>query len=434
MLLSGIVALHCTAGGGFITGDDGREDRAMMYQFYEAAQMALTPARYVAGATQMMLQNPLLPMAWSTHGRAIAAQAELFERLTRSFKKPDFGLLETTLRSGRTVAVEEEIVDVKPFCNLLHFKRRTRQRDPQVLVVAPMSGHYATLLRGTVEALLPDHDVYITDWNDAKQVSLAYGRFDLDTYVDYLIDYMHLLGPDTHIIAVCQPAVPVMAAVSLLAAANDPDQPKSMTLMGGPIDTTAAHTEVSKLALDKPLSWFEHSVVDRVPVYYPGAMRRVYPGFLQLTGFMSMNLDRHIGAHLSLFRHLIQGDGDSADRHRAFYDEYLSVMDLPAEFYLQTLEVVFMDHKLPKGTWVWNGQKVDPSAITKTALMTVEGEKDDISAPGQTYAAHGLLSNLDESKKAHILQEGVGHYGIFNGRRWREKIKPQIAEFIREQS
>jgi poly(3-hydroxybutyrate) depolymerase len=297
-----------------------------------------------------------------------------------------------------------------------------------------MSGHHATLLRGTVEALLPEHDVYITDWLDARRIPLSRGKFDLDDYIAYVIEFLQVLGPETHVLAVCQPTVPVLAAVSLMAQADDPNQPRSMVLMGGPIDAEAAPTAVTKLAKGRPLSWFERTVVSQVPVYYPGALRRVYPGFVQLTGFMSMNLDRHVGEHLRLFEHLVQGDGESAGAHRRFYDEYLSVMDLPAEFYLQTVSTVFQHCALPNGTMRWRGEPVDPSAIRRTALMTVEGEMDDISAPGQTRAAHRLVSNLPEEMQADHMQPGVGHYGIFNGRRWRGEIQPAIAAFVRKQA
>ncbi|HYE53030.1 MAG TPA: polyhydroxyalkanoate depolymerase, partial [Azospirillaceae bacterium] len=397
----------------------------MLYQLYDLQHAALTPLRLFAEATQATFQNPFIPASYTKVGRAVAAGAELIERTTRRWGKPEFGLPKTVI-NGREVAVHEKVALRKPFGQLLHFERDTPHADPRVLLVAPLSGHYATLLRGTVEALLPNHDVYITDWQDAKMVPLARGRFDLDDYIAYIIDFLHFLGPDTHIMAVCQPAVPVLAAVALMAQMDDPDQPRSMTLMGGPIDTTAAPTQVTQLAATRDIEWFERHVVTAVPPYYPGGLRQVYPGFIQLTGFMSMNLDRHIDAHVNLFNHLVRGDGESAESHRRFYDEYLSVMDLPAEFYLQTVNTVFQEHKLPKGTMTWRELKVDCSAIGKTALMTVEGELDDISAPGQTIAAHRLCSGLPADKKVNLLQKGVGHYGIFNGRKWRENIMPQV--------
>lgn len=402
----------------------------VLYQLYDLQHAALTPLRLIAEATQATFQNPFFPGSYTRLGRTIAAGAELIERTTRRWGKPEFGLPATSVR-GREVKVSEVPVLTKPFCTLLNFQREVPHDDPKVLLVAPMSGHYATLLRGTVEALIQNHDVYITDWHDAKMVPLSRGRFDLDDYIDYVMEFIRYLGPDVHVMAVCQPAVPVLAAVSLLAQMDDPCQPRSMTLMGGPIDTTAAPTAVTKLAETRDIDWFERTVVTTVPAYYPGGLRRVYPGFIQLTGFMSMNLDRHVGEHLKLFRHLIRGDGESAEAHRKFYDEYLSVMDLTAEFYLQTVNTVFQRHALPKGEMMWRGMTVTPSAITKTALMTVEGELDDISAPGQTIAAHRLCSGIPDHMQVDHLQKGVGHYGIFNGRRWREEIEPRVRAFIR---
>ena len=309
--------------------------------------------------------------------------------------------------------------------------RGVERDDPKVLIVAPLSGHHATLLRGTVKALLPHHDCYVTDWVDAKQVPLSDGPFGFDDYVDYVIDFLRFLGPNTHVVAVCQPAVPVMAAVSLLAAADDLVQPATMTLMGGPIDTRAAATAVTKLAEGRPLSWFENTVIETVPFNYAGAGRRVYPGFIQLTGFMQMNLDRHMNAHVKLFDHLIRGDGESADATKRFYDEYMSVLDLPSDFYLETVSSVFQEHLLPRGLMRVHGELVEPMAIRKTALLTVEGELDDISAPGQTLAAHTLCSGLKPHQKFNLLQKGVGHYGIFNGKRWRDEIMPVVRNWIR---
>ena len=402
----------------------------MLYQLYDLQQAALTPLRLFAEATQATFQNPFFPGSYTKVGRTIAAGAELIERTTRRWGKPEFGLPTTSVR-GREVAVSEVPVLTKPFCTLVNFRRDTPHDDPKVLLVAPMSGHYATLLRGTVEALIKNHDVYVTDWLDAKMVPLSRGRFDLDDYIDYVMEFIRFLGPDVHVMAVCQPAVPVLAAVALLAQMDDPCQPRSMTLMGGPIDTTAAPTQVTRLAETRDIEWFERTVVSTVPAYYPGGLRRVYPGFVQLTGFMSMNLDRHVGEHLKLYRHLIRGDGESAEAHRKFYDEYLSVMDLTAEFYLQTVNTVFQRHALPKGEMTWRGMTVTPAAITRTALMTVEGELDDISAPGQTIAAHALCSGIPQHMQVDHMQKGVGHYGIFNGRRWREEIEPKVRAFIR---
>ncbi|HEY0834587.1 MAG TPA: polyhydroxyalkanoate depolymerase [Azospirillum sp.] len=401
------------------------------YQLYDLQHSMLRPFGWMAELTRRTLHHPYLPGTQAPAARLALAGAALVERATRRFAKPEFGLHETTV-DGERVSVSERVVLHKPFCNLLHFQKGTDVVQPRVLIVAPMSGHHATLLRGTVEAMLHDHDVYITDWLDARLVPLLAGSFDFDDYINYIIELLHHLGPNTHLMAVCQPTVPTLAAVSLMAAADDPMQPRSMVLMGGPIDPSANPTAPVKLAMSRPLSWFERSVISRVPVYYPGAMRRVYPGFVQLTGFMSMNLDRHINAHLSLFRDLVRGDGESAAAHERFYDEYLSVMDLTAEFYLQTIETVFQKQHLAQGTLVSRGRKVEPAAIRKTALMTVEGELDDISAPAQTVAAHRLCAGLPESMHRNHLQEGAGHYGIFNGRRWREQVMPKVREFIRE--
>lgn len=403
----------------------------MLYHLYDLQHAVLQPVRLIAGAAQHTFQNPFLPASYTGIGRAMAAGAELLERTTRRFDKPAFGI-RTARVNGDEVAITERVEMETPFCRLLNFHKDANAEQPTVLLVAPMSGHHATLLRGTVAALVHDHNVYVTDWIDIRHVPLSKGRFGLDEYIDHVINFVHHLGANTHIIAVCQPAVPVLAAASLMAAADDPIQPRSMTLMGGPIDPMANPTVPVKLGASRPLSWFERTVITTVPVYYPGAFRRVYPGFIQLSGFMSMNLDRHIGEHLGLFRHLIRGDGESAEAHRRFYDEYLSVMDLSAEFYLETIETVFQKHALANGTMKSRGHAVEPSAIRKTALMTVEGQLDDISAPGQTVSAHRLCSNLPEEMKTHHLQEGVGHYGIFNGRRWREHIMPRVRDFIRQ--
>jgi poly(3-hydroxybutyrate) depolymerase len=402
----------------------------MLYTLYDWHQTALTPFRLAALAGQHIFSNPVLPFADTRMVRSAAAACEMFERATRRYEKPAFGL-DTTEIDGKTVAIAEEVVAHDNFCRLLHFNRDTKRKDPKVLVVAPMSGHYATLLRGTVQALLPDHDVYITDWEDAGQVPRLQGHFGLDDYVDHVVSYLQMLGPGANVIAVCQPSVPVMGAIALMAAENDANQPATMTLMGGPIDTRINPTTVNEFATRHSLHWFETAVVTEVPYGYPGVGRKVYPGFLQLTGFMSMNIDRHFGAHMRMFQHLIKGDGDSAEAHRKFYDEYLSVMDLTAEFYLETVDIVFQHHRLPKGQWVSRNRPIEPKAIEKTALLTVEGELDDISAVGQTKAAHELCTGLPKAKRAHYEQKNVGHYGIFNGRRWREEIYPRVRDFIR---
>lgn len=408
----------------------------MLYHLYDLQHAMLTPARLSAEIARTMFQNPFNPMAHTQNGRVVAAGAEVFERLTRKFGRPSFELPHTMI-DGKQVTITEEIIDERPFCDLLHFKRAIKRNDPKVLVVAPMSGHFSTLLRGTVEALLPHHDVYITNWEDARQIPMSAGPFSLDDYVAYVRDFLMMLGPDVHAIAVCQPAVPVMAAVALLNNENPALAPASMTLMGGPIDSRVSSTDVTQLAEEKPLKWFEKTVISTVPFYYPGAHRRVYPGFLQLSGFVSMNLERHVNAHMNFFKHLVQGDGDGADGHRKFYNEYLAVMDLPAEFYLQTVDIVFQRHLLPKGLMKWRDPETDklhdvlPAKIKHTALLTIEGELDDISAHGQTTAAHTICTSLSAAKQYHHFQEDVGHYGIFNGRRWREQIMPRIRHFIR---
>lgn len=408
----------------------------MLYHLYDAWHTALAPARFMAEATKSAMTNPLSPLAYMPVARSMAAGAELFERTTRKFGKPEFGL-DTTTIDGKKVKVVEKSVMEKPFCTLTHFKRSTDRKDPTILIVAPLSGHFATLLRGTVEALLPHHEVYITEWIDARLVPLSDGRFNLDDYVDYVMEFCRKLGPDTHVMAVCQPAVPVFMAAAIMNAMDDKSKPKTMTLMGGPIDPRVSKTAVTELAEEKPISWFEQSVVTTVPMYYPASGRKVYPGFLQLSGFMQMNLDRHVGSHLKFFQHLIQGDGEDAEKHRKFYDEYLAVMDMTAEFYLQTVEMVFQKHLLAKNEMKWKDPKtdklhdVDAAKITKTALLTVEGELDDISALGQTMAAHGLCSELPENLHYNHLQEGVGHYGIFNGSKWRNEIMPRVSAFMR---
>ena len=402
----------------------------MLYYAYEFQRQLARPVRLWANALEQFYSSPYNPLADTWFGKSIAASAEIVARLTQNYAKPEFGL-KTTQVGNETVVVNQEILLRKPFCQLLHFHRDTPQRHPKVLVVAPMSGHFATLLRGTVEALLPEHDVHITDWTDAREVPIDKGNFDLDDYVDYIVEFCRYLGPDVHVIAVCQPSVPVMAAAALMAEAKDPRQPKSITLMGGPIDTRLSPTTPNDLAMRNSMMWFRQNVISTVPFNYPGALRRVYPGFLQLTSFISMNLDRHINAHMRQFEHLVKGDDDSADSHRAFYDEYLAVMDLTAEFYLQTIEVVFKEQQLARGTWVSRGRKIDPSFI-ETALMTVEGELDDISGVGQTKAAHALTPNIPGARHVHWEQPRVGHYGIFNGRKWREQIMPRVRDFIRD--
>src|SRR5215470_12469778 len=380
-----------------LPSDGGLLLSAPAYWFYEMGHAALNPARAMADATRLLFKNPINPLSNTAWGKGVAAAAELFERSTRRYGRPEWRI-STTEVGGERVPVYITPVWQRPFCRLLHFERAfeyaPRRPQPRVLIVAPMSGHYATLLRGTVEAFLPNHDVYITDWSDARTVPLAEGRFDLDDYIDYIVSILHFLQGDSHVIAVCQPSVPVLAAVAMMEARNDPYVPSSMVLMGGPIDSRVNPTGVNKLAESRGVDWFRRNVITKVPFPHPGFMRDVYPGFMQLHGFVSMNLERHIEAHRQLFQHLVAGDGDSAQKHREFYDEYLAVMDLAAEFYLQTVETVFVRHDLPNGEMTHRGRPVDPSAIRNTALLTVEGEHDDISGVGQTEAAHTLCKNL----------------------------------------
>ncbi|TIT76488.1 MAG: polyhydroxyalkanoate depolymerase [Mesorhizobium sp.] len=404
----------------------------MFYQLYELNHAALQPARLYADAVRLFYSNPLNPISHTPLGRSVAATAELFERTTRRYGKPQFGLTQTVV-DWKTVDVTEKTVWSKPFCNLVRFERSLpagRKADPKLLIVAPMSGHYATLLRGTVEAMLPHADVHITDWVDARVVPLSQGSFDLDNYIDYVIEMFHALGPDTHVMGVCQPSVPVLAAVALMEKRGDPFVPSTMTLMGGPIDTRRNPTAVNLLAEEKGIDWFRDNVIMQAPWPVPGFGREVYPGFLQLSGFMSMNLDRHIIAHKDFFMHLVKNDGDNAEKHRDFYDEYLAVMDLTAEFYLQTVDTVFVRHALPKGEMTHRGETVDPKAIRNVALFTVEGENDDISGLGQTQAAHDLCVNIPSDRQAHYMQPAVGHYGVFNGSRFRSEIVPRIVDFI----
>jgi poly(3-hydroxybutyrate) depolymerase len=404
----------------------------MFYQLYEMNHAAVQPFRAYADAVKLFYTNPLNPLSHTHWGRSVAAAAELFERTTRRYGKPRFDLVETVV-DWKTVPVTEKIVWSRPFCNLIRFERAAparRRPDPKLLIVAPMSGHYATLLRGTVEAMMPYADVYITDWTDARMVPVSEGSFDLDDYIDYVVDMLHALGPDTHVMAVCQPSVPVLAAAALMEARGDRFAPATMTLMGGPIDTRCNPTAVNVLAEQKGVDWFRENAIMQVPWPVPGFGRDVYPGFLQLSGFMSMNLDRHITAHKDFFMHLVKNDGDSAEKHRYFYDEYLAVMDLTAEFYLQTVETVFVRHALPKGEMTHRGVPVDPTAIRSVALLTIEGENDDISGIGQTKAAHDLCVNIPADMRAHYMQPAVGHYGVFNGSRFRAEIVPRIVDFI----
>ncbi|VFU07354.1 polyhydroxyalkanoate depolymerase [Methylocella tundrae] len=407
------------------------------YELHEISHLALAPARAISDIAQLWLKSPVNLLSYTHVGKNMVATVELFERMTRRYGKPAFGL-SSTIVGGKRTPVVEKIVWRRPFCRLIHFERQLEgiqgEPQPKLLIVAPMSGHHSTLLRGTVEAFFPFYDVYITDWADARLMPMSAGRFDLDDYIDYLISICEHLskekdGVALHTLGVCQPAAPLFAAVALMEAEDNPHVPASMTLMGGPIDTRRSPTKVNLLAQERGSAWFQRNCISTVPLGYHGAGREVYPGFLQLAGFMAMNIDRHVNAHIDLFSHLVEGDGDSADKHRDFYDEYLSVMDLTAEFYLQTVDTVFVKHALPKGEMTHHGAKVDFAAIHRVALMTVEGENDDISGAGQTLAAHDLCYNLPASMKADYLQEKVGHYGVFNGSRFRNQIVPRILDF-----
>ena len=400
----------------------------MLYSAYELQRNWLAGAGAMASLGAEMLQSPASP--WAHFGGPVIGSAlEVFAHAASTRGKPAFGLTETIV-DGRTVAVREEIILQKPFGQLKRFVREGVETGPKLLIVAPMSGHYATLLRGTVERMLPGHDVYITDWRDARAVPLAQGRFDLDDYIDYLIEFLELLGPGTHMLGVCQPSVPCFAAACLMSAAENPARPRTLTLMGGPIDTRKAPTSVNTLATERPHAWFAQNVIATVPVTYPGAGRRVYPGFLQLTGFLSMNLGNHLTSHWEMFNHLVAGDDESADSTKAFYDEYRSVCDMTAEFYLQTIEVVFQRHALPRGEMMHRGTRVDPGAIHDIALLAIEGERDDISGLGQTKAALDIATGLPDSDKRYFVAPGAGHYGIFNGSKWRNQIAPIVEDWI----
>jgi polyhydroxyalkanoate depolymerase len=361
--------------------------------------------------------------------RNLSAAYELLARAGLTHTRPDYGIPSVTV-GNREVAVTEEPALVTPFGTLLHFKKDIDVTQPRVMLVAPLSGHFATLLRGTVKTLLPEHDVYITDWHNARDVPLDAGEFGFDGYVDHLIQFLETIGEGAHMVAVCQPCVAALVATAVMAEQGHPAQPKSMTLMAGPIDTRVNPTKVNELAMSKPISWFENTLIARVPMRYPGARRRVYPGFVQLAAFMSMNMDRHVKAHRDLYDNIVKGEMEKAQQTKAFYDEYFAVLDLTAEFYLETVRLIFQEHVLPLGTLTHHGVKVDPSKIRKTMLLTVEGEKDDICAVGQTVAAHDLCSKLRPYLKRHHMQAGVGHYGVFSGKRWEGQIYPLLKNVI----
>jgi poly(3-hydroxybutyrate) depolymerase len=401
----------------------------LLYDAYEFQRSWLTGASLVADMSAEWLQNPANPFSRSSFAPMIASGLDVFAHASQPRGKPEFGLSHTSV-DGREVAVREEIVLRKPFGQLKHFVREGVTGGPKLLIVAPMSGHYATLLRGTVERMLSSCDVYITDWRDAKMVPASEGCFDLSDYIDYVVAFLEHLGPGAHVLAVCQPSVPVYAATCLMNEDRHPCRPATLTMMGGPIDTREAPTVVNTVATQRPLAWFRQNVLATVPFFYPGGGRKVYPGFLQLAGFMAMNLGNHMMSHYRMFQHLVEGDGESAEATKAFYEEYRSVCDMTAEFYMQTIEDVFQQHKLPKGELMHRDRRVDPSRITDTAIFAVEGERDDISGIGQTKAALHLAINLPDEHKRYMMAERVGHYGIFNGRRWREQIAPVLEEWI----
>lgn len=415
----------------------------MLYSLIEMNRAAMAPLRIAAKTSKRFLRSPLNPMAGTELGKSLVAAADIFESTTRHYGKPEWQIENTRINSV-TVAITPETVWSDTWCNLIHFKRErlafeaalseTRRKQPTLLIVAPLSGHYATLLRGTVEAFLPTHEVYITDWTDARQVPVWQGRFDLDDYIDYVRAMMTRLGAGTNVLAVCQPGPPVLAAISMMAEDNDPALPASMVFMGSPIDARQSPTVTNELAEQRSYDWFSENMIHTVPAPQPGMMRRVYPGFVQLSSFMNMNWDNHVDAHWKFFNHLVAGDGDSADRHRKFYDEYLSVLDLTEEFYMQTIERIFQEHHLARGIFKHRDRLVNPGAIKTVALMTVEGELDDISGIGQTQAAHDLCHNIPQEMQFDYIQEGVGHYGVFNGSRFRTEIVPRINEFINTHS
>ncbi len=410
----------------------------MLYSLFEMTHMVVAPMRAAAMAQTAMLRSPLNPASESSMVKSITAASDVFEAVTRRYRKPDWMIASTRVNAVE-VAVTPTSVWASPWCNLIHFERdpgqlkraRGDRADPAVLLVAPLSGHYATLLRGTVEAFLPDHEVFITDWADARMAPIFAGRFDLNDFVDHVMTMLRQIGPGAHVIAVCQPGPAVLAAAALMSEDDDPCLPAGMTFMGSPIDARKSPTVTNKLAEERPFSWFEQNMIHTVPMMYPGAFRRVYPGFVQLASFMGMNWSSHVDAHYEFFKNLTKGADDDTDKHRKFYDEYLSVLDLTEEFYLQTIREVFQEHLLPRGLFVHRGRAVRPESIRRVALMTVEGEFDDISGIGQTQAAHDICSNIPVAMRIDHLQAGVGHYGVFNGSRFRTEIYPRLREFIR---
>ncbi len=407
----------------------------MAYTLFDTAQWMLSPARMASQTAMTLLENPLNPFAYTSYGRMIAAGCEMFERLTRQYGKPSFNLPETTI-AGRTVAVRETIIWEKPFCRVVAFERDAvgLAAQPKLLLVAPMSGHHATLLRNTVETFLPHANVFVTDWVDARMVPMQAGPFDLNDYIDYLIGIIQALGPDLNIVAVCQPSVPVAAAIARMEAEGNRLTPAAAVLMGGPIDVSRSPTAVNRTAQTHSLAWFRQNCIAQVPAGYPGFWRNVYPGYLQLSGFMSMNFDRHVEAHVEMFRQMVQRRGERVEKQKEFYDEYLAVMDLTAEFYLQTIDRIFIRNQLAQGTFTHRGDPVDLAAIRRTPLMAIEGERDDITGIGQTKAILEMTPYLADGDKTYLLQPEVGHYGLFSGARFRRDIAPAIFAFITRQA
>jgi poly(3-hydroxybutyrate) depolymerase len=409
----------------------------MLYQMHEMQRAVMEPWRWWAQASADNLKSPFSPLSFAPSANKFVAGFDLMLRLTKRYGRPEFGIRHVEV-AGKVADVTEHTLLDKPFCKLLHFKKtRAVKNEQTVLIFAPLSGHFATLLRDTVRTMLPDHNVVITDWKDAREVPFTAGPFHFDDYVAYVQEFIRFMqnetGGNVHVISVCQPTVPVLAGISLMASRGE-QLPTTMTMMGGPIDTRRNPTSVNDFATRRPLWWFEQNVIQRVPVKYPGAMRRVYPGFLQLTGFIAMNPERHLESHHDYYNHLVEGDGESAEAHRRFYDEYNAVMDLPAEYYLDTIVRVFQDQSLARGTLVVADEPVEPESIKKTALFTIEGELDDISGSGQTEAAHTLCTGLPAARREHFTAPAVGHYGIFSGRKYREVIYPKVRAFIKKHS
>lgn len=410
-----------------------RRREGMVYAGYEAQRNLLKTGAKAARLNAEILMSPLNPLSYTGLGSIAASAFDVFAHAATTYGKPAFGLDETEI-DGKMVPIREEVVLQKPFGQLKRFVCEGQEERPKLLIVAPMSGHFATLLRGTVERLLPTMEVYITDWRDARNVPVSEGQFDLDDYVDYIIEFLETIGEGPHVLAVCQPSVPTYIACCIMSEDKNPCRPLSMTLMGGPIDTRKAPTVVNQLAVERPISWYADNVIATVPIYYPGAGRSVYPGFMQLSAFMSMNLGNHMMSHWEMFKNLVRGDEQSAEATKEFYAEYRAVCDMTAEFYLQTVKDVFQDHLLPRGLMTHRGRKVDPGAITDIAILAIEGERDDISGLGQTKAALEIAKNLPEKLQKYHMAEHVGHYGIFNGRRWREKIAPIVEKWIFDHS